>query len=74
LFYCGSDQSYVIKFMYYQTIGERYVPVENVTAVVLLLVFYRYQLQFGGAKGGLEGWGKSRPHPDSFPLHIWDNI
>jgi hypothetical protein len=40
-----------MKFMYYETIDERCVPVENVTAVVFLLILYRYQLQFGGAKG-----------------------
>jgi hypothetical protein len=62
LFYCGSYQSYVIKFMYYETIKERCVPVENVTAVVFLLILYRYQLQFGGAKGP----------PSTFPLmKVW---
>jgi hypothetical protein len=49
--YCGSDQSYVIKYIYYEIMEERCVPVENVTAVVFLLVLYRYQLQFGGAEG-----------------------
>jgi hypothetical protein len=37
---------------------ERCVPVENVTAVVFLLILYRYQLQFGGAEGP----------PSTFPL------
>jgi hypothetical protein len=36
--------------MYYRTIEERCVPVENITAVIFLML-YRYQLQFGGAKG-----------------------
>jgi hypothetical protein len=34
------------------------VPVENVTAVVFLLILYRYQLHFGGAEGP----------PSTFPL------
>jgi hypothetical protein len=44
--------------MYSETIAERCVPVENVTAVVFFLILYRYQLQFGGAKGP----------PGTFPL------
>jgi hypothetical protein len=44
--------------MYYDIMEERCVPVENVTAVVFLLILYRYQLQFGGAKGP----------PSTFPL------
>jgi hypothetical protein len=51
LFHWGSDESYVIKFMYYETIEKRCVLLENVTAVVFLLILYRYQLQFGAAKG-----------------------